>query len=188
MSEYKFFGKSEISASGISYALNKLNFESMPVIVCVGTDITIGDSLGPIVASLLIEKDLPFIIYGSLATPVTAQDICFVKSFVKNAHPYSPILTVDAAVGEPSEVGYIKVLSSGIKPGLGANKNLPLLGDASIIGIVAKKSQNNHALFHETRLGFVYGLAKIIALGIEEYFLNKQNLSTAKPDALSKIV
>lgn len=180
MVEYKFFCKNDVSSSGVSYALSQMGFDEIPVIICVGSDITIGDSLGPIVGTILRNKRLPCIIYGSLDLPVVAQDIYYLKEFVKKAHPYSKVLVIDAAVGASQDVGFIKVLADGLKPGLGANKNLPKIGDASIIGIVAKKSPKNEALFHCTRLGFVNSLAEVIADGICDYFKTEFKIEESK--------
>ena len=39
-----------------------------PIVACVGTDATIGDSLGPFVGTMLTEKRAEAIIYGTLET------------------------------------------------------------------------------------------------------------------------
>ena len=87
-------------------------------------------------------------------------------------HPNSFVVAIDAAVGEESDIGLIKVYNKGLKPGLGAGKNLGILGDASVIGIVSTRSNKNYNLFNLTRLNLVYRLAEKIADGIERYILS----------------
>lgn len=146
-----------------------------PVIVCIGSDLVLGDSLGPLVGTLLKKKGVNAYVYGSLSMPVTAKEISHLKSFLKKVHPKSFVLAVDAAVGDLGEVGKIKAYKKGLKPGLGVNKNLGEMGDCSIIGIVAEKSKSNKKLFSFTRLNLVYKMAEQIACGLEEYLTFKPN-------------
>ena len=84
-------------------------------------------------------------------------------------HPGSIIVAIDAAVGDADDVGLIRVLGKGLKPGLGVDKNLPILGDLSIIGIVAAKSLQNYNLFNLTRLNLIFKMAETISDGIYDY-------------------
>ena len=87
-------------------------------------------------------------------------------------HPNSISVAVDAAVGEENDVGLIKVINKGLKPGLGVGKNLNVIGDVSIVGVVAPRSIKNYNLYNLTRLNLVYRLAEKIANGIEKYLLS----------------
>ena len=142
--------------------------EAPPVIVCVGSDLAIGDSLGPITGSLLKYKTqgVNCFLYGTLAAPVTAKEIKYMRNFLKKTHPNSPILAIDAAVGEKGDIGVIRVTDSPLFPGAGANKQLGSLGDASILGIVAEKSVSNYGILNTTRLNLVYTMAEIISEGV----------------------
>ncbi|MBP5316009.1 MAG: DUF1256 domain-containing protein, partial [Muribaculaceae bacterium] len=66
-----------------------------PVIICVGTDLSIGDSLGPIVGTMLKDCGLNAFIYGKLSETITAKEIRAVKNFVEKCHPYSKTLVID---------------------------------------------------------------------------------------------
>ena len=136
-----------------------------PIVVCVGSDLAIGDSLGPITGSMLLYKTqgLGAFIYGTLAAPVTAREIKYMQTFLKETHADSPVLAVDAAVGEKGDIGIIRITDSPLLPGAGANKKLGALGDLSMIGIVAEKSFNNYGLLNTTRLNLVYTMAEIIS-------------------------
>lgn len=158
------------------------DFSSPPVVVCVGSDLAIGDSLGPLVGSMLSFKTqgLPVFIYGTLSAPVTAKEISSIRRFLKSTHPSSQIVAVDAAVGMQGDVGLIKVLPTPLCPGAGANKALGDLGDISIMGIVAEKSVANYGFLNTTRLHLVYAMAERIADGLSNLLWERGDKSRAK--------
>ena len=154
--------------------INNAKIET-PIIVNIGSDLVLGDSLGPLVGTFLKSKGLRSYIYGTLNNPITAKEVEYATLYLRKMHPKSFVIAVDAAIGTAEDVGLIRVLNRGIKPGLGVNKDLSEIGDVSIIGIVAAKSFNNIELFNETRLNLVYKMANVIAEGIFKYIdrLNK---------------
>jgi putative sporulation protein YyaC len=143
------------------------------IVVCIGSDLVLGDSLGPLVGTFLKNRGLLLPIYGCLGQPVTAKEIAFLGKFIKKIHPNCKVLAIDAGVGEEVEVGSIKVLGHGLKPGLGVNKVLPTIGDISIVGVVAGKSLRNEKLLSQTRLSLIYKMAGVIADGIMSSVLGK---------------
>ena len=95
------------------------------------------------------------------------------REFLRETHRKSPIIAIDAAVGEKGDIGLIKIDDTPIKPGAGANKKLGSLGDISIMGIVAEKSIANYGLLNTTRLNLVYSMAEIISEGISTLLWEK---------------
>lgn len=184
--EYCFNIFNRLAADGTSMAVDKFLHASpaackknapaelpdgasdLPVIVCVGSDLAIGDSLGPIVGSMLRYKTqgLDCFIYGTLKAPVTAKEIRYLRSFLKETHRGRKIIAVDAAVGSEGDIGLIKILDSPLRPGAGANKKLGCIGDISILGIVAEKSLMNYGLLNTTRLNLVYSMSEIVSDGL----------------------
>lgn len=188
--EYSFHIYNKLAADGVSMATDKLLVQDEkvkmrgagmrstensapfgdkpPVIVCVGSDLAIGDSLGPITGSMLKFKTqgLHVFLYGTLAAPVTAKEIRYMRTFLSETHKGSQVLVIDAAVGAEGDIGLIKINDSPLKPGAGANKQLGDLGDISILGIVAEKSIANYGLLNTTRLNLVYTMAEIISDGV----------------------
>ena len=163
----KIFSINEKTASlNVTRGLKQRFNDIKPVVVCVGTDITIGDSLGPIVGSMLKEAKANAFIYGTLDNPVTAKQIRPLRSFLSRAHKGAKILVVDAAVGRKEDVGTIKISSAPIRPGLGANKILPEIGDVNLLAIIAEKSAANYSFLNLTRLAPVFKAARVIADGI----------------------
>lgn len=171
---YSFCLFNDYTSEGISSALSEMHKPTgVPIILCIGSDLVLGDSLGPLIGTLLLKKNINAYVYGTLGSPITAKEVNYAKDYLKKAHPYSTVIAVDAAVGSLEDVGVIRVLKKGIKPGLGVNKNLKTVGDLSIIGIVAEKSQDNFKLFNVTRLNLIYSMAEKIVNGLERY-LQKQ--------------
>lgn len=168
--EYCFHLQNTVAYMGAQRVLFKMVKDRFyaPVIVCVGSDLAIGDSLGPIVGTMLKNRKEAqnFFVYGSLKTPVTAKEIRYLNEFLKKTHPYSPIIAVDAAVGEKNEIGLIKFSDDSLRPGAGANKRLERVGDCSILGIVAEKENFSFSKLNLTRLSIVYRMAEVIANAI----------------------
>lgn len=180
--EYAFYENEIITPSKIADALQKVFHWYVPIIICVGTDATIGDTLGPLVGTKLKESDVNAYVYGALGKTVTAKEVGVIKSFISTVHPLSKTLVVDAAIGKYEDVGKIKISSEGIYPGLGANKNLPKLGDGSIIGIVSERSDKNNVFMNFTRLSPVYKMAETIYKGICQYVSNCEQKPVYKSD------
>ncbi len=167
---YSFCAFSEYAPKGICSALTKMHKKTAPpVILCVGSDLVLGDSLGPLIGTLLVKANVPAYVYGNLSFPITAKEVNYAKDYLKKTHPKSSVIAIDAAVGASEDVGIIRVLERGIKPGLGVNKNLKNVGDYSIIGVVAEKSIDNYKLFNITRLNLIYKMAEQIASGVVEH-------------------
>lgn len=165
MIKYVFNSIKRDNSQEIAKCVKTLYNSTVPVIVCVGTDLIVGDSLGPLVGSRLkTALNGSAFIYGTLDNPITAKEVTIISEKLKIIHPRSKILIVDAAVGNTMDVGQIKVSSFGIKPGLGVNKNLPLVGDVSIIGIVSDGKTNS--LYGGVRLSLINSLADDIVRGL----------------------
>lgn len=195
--EYSFHLYNKLARDGVAMALDKLlhvdfyrkkqkkkgtgmdltEFPSPPpVIVCIGSDLAIGDSLGPITGSMLKYKTqgLNAFLYGTLSAPVTAKEIKYLRTFLKETHKNSQIVAIDAAVGDKGDVGLIRLSNSPLFPGAGANKKLGSMGDISIMGIVAEKSLSNYGLLNTTRLNLVYSMSEIISDAVSTLLWNRE--------------
>lgn len=167
---YSFSAFNSYTEQGIAEALQNCNTHNKkPIFVCIGSDLVLGDSLGPLVGTMLKQRCENLYVYGTLTQPITAKEVEYAKTYLKQMHPNSLLVAVDAAVGNENDVGLIKVSNKGLKPGLGVNKNLSAIGDVSIIGIVCGKSLKNYNLYNLTRLSLVYKMTEQIVGGIKEY-------------------
>lgn len=140
-----------------------------PVFLCIGTDKVTGDSLGPLVGHLLtVRHNIDAFVYGTLSAPVTAKNLIFSHLFIRAMHPTSRLVAIDAALGRPDDIGLVKVYKGGVMPGSATNKNLPLVGDLSIMGIVNTAGIHDYMLLNSTRLNIVYEMAENIASAIAD--------------------
>lgn len=171
--DYSFNLYNSLAADGVCLSLKKNVPQTgvAPVVLCIGSDLSVGDSLGPVTGTKLKEKlaGLSYFVYGTLAKPITAHEVKYMNDFLKFTHPGSPVIAVDAAVGVAGDIGLIKIAKRAIKPGSGANKKLNKVGDVSVMGIVAERSVFNYSLFSATRLNIVYKMSEIIAEGIATF-------------------
>lgn len=187
--EYAFHVYNKFAVDGLSMAIDKLLVEDLqsrnkktqslcaqkpPVILCIGSDLAVGDSLGPIVGAMLKHKTqgLPVFIYGTLASPITAKEIKYLRAFLRETHADSQIIAIDAAVGAEGDIGLIKLNHAPLFPGAGANKKLGSLGDISLMGIVSERSVANYGLLNTTRLNLVYSMSEIISSALASLLWN----------------
>ncbi|MFL6517277.1 MAG: spore protease YyaC, partial [Bacillus sp. (in: firmicutes)] len=107
------------------------------VFVCIGTDRSTGDSLGPLVGTLLEEKGIrSFFVYGTLDEPIHAVNLSEKLKEIHAKHDDPFIIGIDACLGRIKNVGVIQLGNGPVKPGAGVNKELPSVGDIHITGIV----------------------------------------------------
>ena len=137
------------------------------VFLCIGTDRSTGDSLGPLIGHKLkfINKKGVFI-YGDLESPVHAKNLTEVVNNIKATYNNPYIIAIDACLGSLSNVGKIIIDKRPIYPGSAVNKNLPPVGDLSITGIVNISGAMEFMVLQNTRLYTVMQLAEIISQGI----------------------
>lgn len=139
-----------------------------PVLLCIGTDRSTGDCLGPLIGYKLSNylKERHMMLYGTLASPVHAGNLDSTLSTIKEKHPHAPVIAVDASLGTSSHIGYVTLGTGSIRPGLGVQKELPEAGDICITGIVNFSGRLNHLCLQTTRLSTVMQLADCISFGI----------------------
>ena len=108
------------------------------VFLCIGTDRSTGDSLGPLIGyKLKQERRRGTLVFGTLDRPVHAMNLEHYVQVLKNGYPDALVVAVDASVGDESHVGYVTLGRGALKPGLGVCKELHAVGDLFITGIVA---------------------------------------------------
>ena len=97
--EYAFHFHNTMAATGMMMALKRMlpAGEKPPVVLCIGSDLAVGDSLGPLTGTLLCRAGFPGFVYGTLKTPVTAKEVRYLDPFLRKTHPGSKIIAVDAA-------------------------------------------------------------------------------------------
>lgn len=132
------------------------------IIVCIGTDRCIGDSLGPLVGTFLKKADFPYPVYGTLKNPIHAINLNDEIEKINSFHINPYIIAIDACLGEAECIGNIQIREGPIFPGKGVGKKLPSVGDISVIGIVDKFSLDDFFPIHNIRLSLVVDMAEIV--------------------------
>ncbi|WP_040951105.1 spore protease YyaC [Gorillibacterium massiliense] len=137
------------------------------VFVCIGTDRSTGDSLGPLVGSRLRRYSFNDIhLYGTLDQPVHALNLADTVTQLHADYGDPYIIAIDACLGQNSSVGSVKLASGPVKPGAGVNKDLPPVGHMHITGIVNIGGFMEYFVLQNTRLSIVMNMAEVIAKGI----------------------
>lgn len=140
--------------------------DNPPVFVCIGTDRSTGDALGPLVGTYLEEHGYPFVI-GTLAYPCDASNI----HHRLNEVPYpSKVIAIDACLGRTASVGLYQVSNQLLLPGKSLGKDLPCVGDFTIAAIVNSEGPRQYAVLQTTSLHKVMLMAKEITTAILQSF------------------
>ncbi|KGX85689.1 spore protease YyaC [Pontibacillus litoralis] len=136
------------------------------VIVCIGTDRSTGDALGPLIGTLLQEHPLQNLtVYGTLDNPVHAVNLVEKLEAIQRAHPHACVIGIDACLGKVTSIGTIIVGQGPVKPGLAVKKQLPDVGHLHITGVVNVSGFMEYFVLQNTRLHLVMQMAKqIVAL------------------------
>ena len=166
------------------YLLNELQpilNEHRPIIfVCIGTDRSTGDSLGPLVGyklKYLAKNNIH--IYGTLEDPIHAKNMVDILAKIKFSFINPYIIAIDSCLGSFSNIGRVFIQKKPLSPGLALNKQLPSVGEMSITGIVNISGNFEFLVLQNTRLCTVMNLADVISRGI--YFFIVKSL--IKPDS-----
>lgn len=177
-----------------------LEFEHMahtrcPVtFVCIGTDRSTGDSLGPYIGMLLERLGYTNVI-GTLDHPCHFANLSERLQEVPEGHL---IIAIDSTLGNVRDIGSITFKKGSLKPGAGVNKICDPVGDFSIRGMVNVGGFAPYLVLQNTRLSQVVSMAEQIVRTISAYFprLSKfeaiaakawHPLTTQKPPALAMV-
>ena len=136
------------------------------VFFCIGSDRSTGDSLGPLVGSFLKDKGYSNVM-GTLDEPIHAQNL---EDKINEIPKNKKVIVIDASLGMNKDIGKIFVNSGGLEPGIGVGKNLTVIGDYSIKGIVNVRGPLVQHVLQSTRLSLVIKIAEEIAQGLEYRF------------------
>ncbi|MBS6643131.1 MAG: spore protease YyaC [Clostridiaceae bacterium] len=134
------------------------------LILCIGTDRSTGDSLGPLIGYKLKEKKVKNLeVFGTLERPVHAMNLEEYLAVLKYSFPNHLVVAVDASVGNNEHVGYITLGKGSLRPGLGVSKELVPVGDIFITGIVGGCAGADPIMLQSIRLAVVMRLADCIS-------------------------
>ncbi|MBD1371987.1 spore protease YyaC [Hazenella sp. IB182357] len=141
--------------------------QSEIVCVCIGTDRSTGDALGPITGNLLEKRASSALkIYGTLEHPVHALNLSNTIYQIRQNHPQAFVIAIDACLGHMKSIGYIQLGLGPLKPGAGVKKDLPEIGEVHITGIVNVAGFMEYFVLQNTRLNLVMKMADVISSSV----------------------
>lgn len=148
-------------------SLSYLFFKELPrdkeiVFLCIGVDRSLGDCFGPMTGTLLQQLGVSHI-YGTLDNPVHAKNLSAIYAGIQKE---KFIVAIDASLGSAGEIGYVKVKRSPILPGSAMGKELPSVGDLSVILVVNIAGIANHLLLQNSSMKIVWKGANLVAKSI----------------------
>lgn len=133
------------------------------VFVCIGTDRSTGDALGPLVGTYLTGLGYTNVI-GTIDDPTHAMNLA---ERVAKLPAGKTVIAIDACLGAVHNVGSMGVVRGSIKPGAGVGRtDLPDVGDYSINATVNVGGFMEYYVLQNTRLSLVIQLAKNITSAI----------------------
>ncbi|WP_438433621.1 spore protease YyaC [Gorillibacterium sp. sgz500922] len=157
----------ERMAEQLSSCLRLVDADRPVVFICVGTDRSTGDSLGPLIGSRLRRYNFSDIhLYGTLEQPVHAMNLNEIMCAVHRDFQDPFIIGIDACLGQLAHIGSVKLSPGPLRPGAGVNKELPEVGEMHITGIVNVGGFMEYFVLQNTRLSLVMDLAELIAKAI----------------------
>ncbi|HVJ49120.1 spore protease YyaC [Desulfitobacterium sp.] len=135
-----------------------------PIILCIGTDRSTGDSLGPLTGTYLNRLGLPQLtVLGTLEQPVHATNLTENLEYIQHSYHNPYILAIDACLGKMDSVGHITLAKGPLKPGAGVHKDLPSVGEAHLTGIVNVGGFMEYMVLQNTRLHLVWKMAEAMS-------------------------
>lgn len=134
------------------------------IILCIGTDRSTGDALGPLTGMLLEAQSLQhFEVYGTIDNPVHATNLIAYLEYIKQTYENPFIIAIDASLGRQESIGYLTCGIGAIQPGAAFQKALPAVGDIHLTGVVNVNGHMGFEKLQSTRLALVYQMATVLS-------------------------
>lgn len=152
----------------IATTLRRCLPETRPLIwLCIGSDRSTGDALGPLVGTLLTKYGVERV-FGTLTSTVHAENLNATYAMITRSYVRPYIIAVDAMLTSAlARVGYVLIRNEPLAPGTGVYKNnLTRVGDMSIVGAVNIGGMLEYQVLMTTPLSRVAAIADVIAKGI----------------------
>ncbi|MDT3427578.1 putative sporulation protein YyaC [Paenibacillus forsythiae] len=127
--------------------------------LCIGTDRSTGDALGPLTGSRLREYGFPHVV-GTLPSPCDADNL---TKRIAEIPPELVVIAVDACLGPHAAVGYYFASGEPLHPARSIGRSLPAVGRYSLAAVVDASGPRPYRTLQTTPLYRVMGMAEAIA-------------------------
>ncbi|MEK3697034.1 spore protease YyaC [Paenibacillus sp. FSL R10-2199] len=134
--------------------------------LCIGTDRSTGDALGPLTGSRLLEYGFPHVT-GTLPAPCDADNLIRRIAEIPEGQI---IIAVDACLGPPAALGYYFAAAEPLRPAQSVGLLLPAVGNYSLAAIVDVNSPRPYRTLQTTPLHRVIVMADQIARAAAQSF------------------
>ncbi len=142
-------------------AVNNLIMDKLQVVVmCIGTMKVVGDSVGPRVGDILKADGIDCYVYGDSVGNINACKLDVYEQLLRACHAGDIVIAVDAALGDKDDVGKIKVVGNGLRPGKALGRSGNPIGDIGVLAVVGERSEDNFATLASGSVRFIETMAE----------------------------
>ncbi|WP_397386288.1 spore protease YyaC [Paenibacillus sp. VCA1] len=134
--------------------------------LCIGTDRSTGDALGPLTGSALSDYGFPHVV-GTLLAPCDAFSL---EALLADIPASRVVVAIDACLGQPQSVGSFLVSDEPLLPARSVGQALPAVGHYSVAAVVNALGPKPYATLQMTSLHHVMTMAGQIASAAAEAF------------------
>lgn len=127
--------------------------------LCIGTDRSTGDALGPLTGTLLEESGIPHVI-GTLAAPCDADTL---EKRLAHIPAHHTVIAIDACLGPKAAAGTYYVSGTPLHPAQSVGGKLPPVGEYSVAAVVNANGPRPYSILQMTSLHLVMGMSQTIA-------------------------
>ncbi|NPV72593.1 MAG: spore protease YyaC [Pelotomaculum sp.] len=159
---YRHFEEKYIFSSLTTVFFNNIPRDRETVFLCIGAERSTGDSFGPMTGTLLKQMKVNNV-FGTLENPVHAQNLTEIYNSIEKG---KFTVAIDASLGSFGELGFLKVKKGPIHPGSATGKDLPPVGDLSVVLNVGIGGIANYLLLQTASLNMVWKGANIVARSV----------------------
>lgn len=135
------------------------------VFLCVGTDCSTGDALGPLVGSRL--KQIGFDVVGTLNEPCDGHNY---EKKIKSIPLDKIIITIDACLGRPESVGSYLTSVGPLQPAQATGGSLTPYGHYSVAAVVNANGPRPYTILQMTPLSKVLQMTEQIVEAVKQVF------------------
>lgn len=150
----------------------KLKSHQRVIVLCIGSDYSVADSLGPLIGHKLVSSHYGSIaVFGTLEFPVDADNLIETINTIDNMYANPLVIAIDSSLGTSKKmIGDITLCEEGITPGDAFGRLLPKVGHISISGTVNLAGISYEKFIRTTRMHLVMTLANFITKGLLNAF------------------
>ncbi|MBY9077061.1 spore protease YyaC [Paenibacillus sp. HN-1] len=162
-------GKKKLDGEGLHVFFREIGQLHKPeevTFLCIGTDRSTGDALGPLTGTRLAEYGFPHVI-GTLPSPCDADNLTLRVAGIPEEHF---VIAIDACLGPHAAVGYYFVSREPLHPARSVGLVLPAVGHYSLAAVVDVSGPKPYRTLQTTPLHRVMGMAGVIAAAAADGF------------------